>query len=84
MRNKIDLEFMKIVFEESINFKKKLTLNSAFEEVPGWDSLGHMKIISILEKKLRVNFEIEEIVGVNSVKKLIKLAQKKINVKTTR
>ena len=39
MRNKIDLEFMKIVFEESINFKKKLTLNSAFEEVPGWDSL---------------------------------------------
>ena len=35
-------------------------------------------------KKLRVNFEIEEIVGVNSVKKLIKLAQKKINVKTTR
>ena len=52
--------------------------------MPGWDSLGHMKIISILEKKLRVNFEIEEIVGVNSVKKLIKLAQKKINVKTTR
>ena len=50
MRNKIDLEFMKIVFEESINFKKKLTLNSAFEEVPGWDSLGHMKIILILKK----------------------------------
>ena len=84
MKKKIDLEFMKIVFKDSINFKKKLTLNSAFEEVPGWDSLGHMKIIAILEKKLKVNFEIEEIVGVNNVKKLIRLTQRKLNVKVVR
>ena len=84
MKKKIDLEFMKIIFKDSINFKKKLTLNSTFDKVPEWDSLGHMKIIAILEKKLKVNFEIEEIVGVNNEKKLIKLAQKKLNVKVTR
>ena len=30
MRNKIDLEFMKIVFEESINFKKKINFEFSF------------------------------------------------------
>ena len=74
----IDLDFMKSVFTDAIDYKKKLTLNSAFESVPGWDSLGHMKIISTIEKKLKVNFEIDEIIDVNTVRKLIVLAQKKI------
>ena len=74
----IDLKFMQDVFKKALNLNSNLTLSSKFEKVKGWDSLGHMKIISAIEEKLSINFEIDEIVGVNTVKKLIDLTKKKV------
>jgi len=75
---KIDLKFMEIIFKKALNNKSKITLSSKFEKVKGWDSLGHMKIISEIEDKLKISFEIDEIIGVDSVKKLINLSKTKI------
>tara|TARA_B100001109_G_scaffold254983_1_gene256273 strand:+ start:350 stop:586 length:237 start_codon:yes stop_codon:yes gene_type:complete len=75
----INLEFMKSVFEESLEIDSKtLTLNSEFENVPGWDSLGHIKIISEIEDRLDVEFEIDEIVGQDTIQKLIEMTEEKI------
>ena len=49
-----------------------------FEKVKGWDSLGHMKVISEIEDKLKISFEIDEIIGVDTIKKLIDLSKTKI------
>tara|TARA_B110000305_G_C18844309_1_gene361563 strand:+ start:124 stop:369 length:246 start_codon:yes stop_codon:yes gene_type:complete len=75
---KIDLKFMEIIFKKALNNKSKITLSSKFEKVKGWDSLGHMKVISEIEDKLKISFEIDEIIGVDSVKKLIDLSKAKI------
>ena len=77
-KTEIDLNFFNIIFKKAINNKSKLSLTSRFEKIPGWDSLGHMKIISAIEEKLKISFEIDEIVGVNTVKKLIEMTKKKI------
>tara|TARA_Y100000816_G_scaffold290364_1_gene278864 strand:+ start:2314 stop:2559 length:246 start_codon:yes stop_codon:yes gene_type:complete len=74
----IDLKFMQSVFKIALNHNSKITLLSKFEKVKGWDSLGHMKIISTIEKKLSISFEIDEIIGINTVKKLIDLTKKKV------
>jgi len=74
----IDLKFMQTVFKVALNNNTKITLASKFEKVKGWDSLGHMKIISEIEKKLSISFEIDEIIGINTVKKLIELTKKKV------
>ena len=74
----IDLKFMQNVFKVALNSNSKISLSSKFEKVKGWDSLGHMKIISEIEKKLSISFEIDEIVGINTVKKLIELTKKKV------
>tara|TARA_B100000989_G_scaffold80716_1_gene57534 strand:+ start:6446 stop:6688 length:243 start_codon:yes stop_codon:yes gene_type:complete len=76
-RINIDLKFMNDIFKNAINNKSKLTLGSKFEQVIGWDSLGHMKIVGQIEKKLKINFEIDEIIGVDTIKKLIALTKKK-------
>ena len=73
----IDLVFIKSVFKKALNNKSNLQLTSRFEDVSGWDSLGHMRIISEIEKQLKVSFDIDEIVGVNTIKKLIAMAKKK-------
>ena len=77
MKKNINLDFIQKIFKKAINNKLKLSPNSRFEQVPGWDSLGHMKIISVIEKELKTTFDIEEIIGVNTVKKLIILIKKK-------
>ena len=74
----IDLKFMEGVFKVALNNNSKIMLSSKFEKVKGWDSLGHMKIISTIEKKLSIDFEIDEIIGINTVKKLIDLTKKKV------
>jgi acyl carrier protein len=80
MKNKknIDIEFMRSIFKKAINFKGKLSKNSKFDNIRGWDSLGHMKIMSEIEKSLKVSFEIDEIIGVNTVNKLITLVKNKL------
>ena len=74
----INLKFMQSVFKVALNNNTKIILSSKFEKVKGWDSLGHMKIISEIEKKLSISFEIDEIIGINTVKKLIELTKKKV------
>ena len=56
----------------------ELTPASAFEEVPGWDSLGHMRVIAELEDTFDIEFEIEEIVDQNTVQKIYELVKSKV------
>ena len=80
MKNKknINIEFMRSIFKKALNYKGKLSKNSKFENTQGWDSLGHMKIMSEIEKNLKVSFVIDEIIGVNTVNKLITLVKNKL------
>ena len=76
---KIDLEFMIAVFEESLEINaSNLTLSSAYEEVENWDSLGHIRIIGEIEERLDIEFDIEDIVGQDTVQKLINMVQSKL------
>jgi len=78
MQKKIDFDFISTVFHSALDLGKyKIKLNSKFGEVPDWDSLGHMRIIQELEKRLKVEFDIDEIIDVDTVKKVIQLAKSK-------
>lgn len=74
----INLSFMKKIFDDALDLTDyELALDSEFESVPGWDSLGHMRIISEIEDQLNLEFEIDEIVGIDTVSKLIEMVNKK-------
>ena len=75
----INLDFMNNIFKEALELEDfNVQLDSEFENVPGWDSLGHMRIISEIEEKLNLEFDIDEIVGVDTVQKLIEMTKNKI------
>lgn len=76
---KIDLEFMRGIFREALDLNDyDLTTDSEFEAVPGWDSLGHMRIVSEIEEKLNLEFDIDEIIGVDTIQKLIEMIENKM------
>ncbi|MBQ8886690.1 MAG: acyl carrier protein [Candidatus Gastranaerophilales bacterium] len=48
------------------------------KDVHGWDSLTHVNIIEVIEKKFNVKFTIGEIVVLNNIAGLIDLIQSKM------
>ena len=47
-----------------------------YQDVPAWDSVGHMGLISELEDAFDIQFETDDIVDFNSYKKGIELLKK--------
>tara|TARA_B110000444_G_C18805546_1_gene579733 strand:+ start:130 stop:366 length:237 start_codon:yes stop_codon:yes gene_type:complete len=76
---KIDLDLMTGIFKDALDLDDyDLSLDSEFENVPGWDSLGHMRIITEIEEKLNLEFDIDEIVGIDTIQKLIEMIKNKM------
>jgi acyl carrier protein len=50
-----------------------------FDDVPGWDSVGHMNLVSELESRLGVSLEMDEIVALDSVAAVRTLMARKLN-----
>ena len=68
----------RLVFEESLDIDaSNLTLDSKYEEVENWDSLGHVRIVGEIEDRLDIEFDIEDIIGQDTVQKLIEMVKSK-------
>lgn len=58
------LAVFRTVFQnESLELKD----DSSFEDVPGWDSVAHMNLITAIEEEFNVKFGIGDIMAMNSV-----------------
>jgi len=60
--------------EESV-----ITLESSIGDFPGWDSMGHLTILSTVEEDLDVAFEPEEMMEIEDVSDIIKAVETKLN-----
>ncbi len=72
-----NLEKYKNAFINSLNidssvFNEKLKYN----EIPEWDSIGHMSLISALEEEFKITIETDDIVDLSSFKKGIEILKK--------
>tara|TARA_B100001250_G_C19706648_1_gene747257 strand:+ start:85 stop:321 length:237 start_codon:yes stop_codon:yes gene_type:complete len=68
--------FVKSLSIEESNLKDSLEYN----EIPEWDSIGHMTLMSGLEEEFNISIETEDIVDFSSFKKGIEILNK-YNVK---
>ena len=50
-----------------------------FDDIPGWDSVGHMNLISQLESRFGVVLEMDELVALDTVGAVRKLIARKIS-----
>ncbi len=56
------------VFAEVMgNDHLQVTDDSTFEDVPEWDSVAHVNLISALEERFSVKFTVSEILEMNSI-----------------
>lgn len=73
-RNQIKKKLKKIL---STFFKKKVKFFS-METVDNWDSLNHLKVLMIIQKKFKITLNSNEIATVTDENKITKLVSEKI------
>ena len=64
--------FIKSLSIEKENFQKSLEYN----QIPEWDSIGHMTLMSGLEEEFNISLETDDIVDFSSFKKGIEILNK--------
>ena len=57
---------------------KEIGENTVFREVDYWDSLGQMTFLDSVETAFSVQFEFDDIIGMNSVSDLLDCLQRKM------
>ena len=70
---------IKKIVKETFNLnKEKIDENWTSEDIPEWDSMGHLKLIMAIEKEFNVSIEIEEMFQIKSLKDIRVVIEKKI------
>lgn len=47
------------------------------EDVQGWDSLGHLTLVTALQEQFGLEFEVNEVMDMDSVKKIVSICESK-------
>lgn len=60
----------KKIFQESLNIDDKdFTEGLKYNDIPEWDSIGHMTLIAALEENYNISIETDDIVDFSSFNK---------------
>ena len=71
------------IFIKSLSIEtSKFNENLKYNEIPEWDSIGHMSLVAALEETYKISLETDDIVDFSSFKKGIEIL-KKYNVNIT-
>ena len=55
----------------------KFSIDTVPDDVPKWDSIGHMNLVAEMEKEFGVQFEVDEIMEMATVEKIIEILNNK-------
>lgn len=66
------------VFDKTFGLEKeRFSTTLAPEDVPNWDSIGHMNLVMYLEQEFDQHFEVDEIMEMSSPAKILEILQAK-------
>ena len=70
------------IFLECLDIKEdKFNEGLKYNEIPEWDSIGHMSLISAIEEKFSITMETDDIIDFNSFQKGQEILESKYQVK---
>jgi acyl carrier protein len=64
------------VFLDSFGINQELLNDLKYQDIPEWDSVGHMGLMGSLEETFKIEMEIDDIIDFSSYKKGIEILSK--------
>ena len=55
-----------------------VTIDTTPSDIPAWDSMGHVALASCLEGTFGLSFDVEDLMDMEDVKKIVKVVQCKL------
>lgn len=75
------LEKVRKAFNKSFDVDEgTITIETTPDDVPGWDSLGHVTLGSSLEEVFEISLDVDELMEMEDVRSIVKILQKKLGV----
>lgn len=71
-----NLKIYNDVFKKTFGIKETKLKKLKYQGVKSWDSVGHMNMISVLEKNFKIEMNIDDIVDFSSYEKGKKILKK--------
>jgi len=56
---------------------QSINIDTKPSDVPPWDSLGHVSLVSSLERVFGLSFDVDEVMDMENVRQIIKIVQTK-------
>ena len=63
-------------FKKTFGVKEQKLNKLNYQDVQSWDSVGHMNLMSVLEKKFKIEMDIDDIIDFSSYEKGKKILKK--------
>jgi acyl carrier protein len=57
---------------------RTITIDTTPEQVPAWDSMGHVTLASSLEQTFGLTFDVDDLMGMENVKEICRIVQSKL------
>ena len=74
-------EKYKTIFEKSLSIPEdKINDDLKYNDIPEWDSIGHMTLIADLEEGFKITFETDDIIDFSSYQKGKEILKEKYKV----
>jgi len=52
---------------------ESITIDTTPKDIPAWDSLGHMSLVSSLEQTFGFNFDVDEVMEMENVSQIVRI-----------
>jgi acyl carrier protein len=67
-------------FQEALDVDPQMvSMDTVPDDIPGWDSVGHLTLASALETILGVSFDVDELMEMEDVRSIVRIVQSKRN-----
>ena len=57
---------------------QSITLETVPGDIPAWDSMGHVALVSSLEREFGVSFDVDEVMEMENVRQIMKIVQTRL------
>ena len=73
------LNKVRSAFKEAFDIDPGLvTLETSASDIPGWDSVGHLSLVSNLESIFDINLDVEELMQMESVRDIVRILEARV------
>lgn len=54
---------------------ESITMDTTPKDIPAWDSMGHVSLVSSLEQTFGLNFDVDEVMEMENVRQIVRIIE---------